>query len=322
MISAIISAFSAVRLATYADYISTETKMGGFLAGTILLAVATSLPELTTTVSASIIGNANIAVGNGLGTIMFNIFILFILDIHFRKKRLFLRVSDDHLYTGLIALILCIISAVGLAVNFSFTVFNVSMTSLTVILVYFIGMRLTSKKQNSESALSKPEPKAKPKKMSLNLKKAVTGFVLYGIIILVAGSALAISGDEMAKSTGLSGTLIGSILVAFTTSIPDAMSTFTALRLANINMALGTILGSNLFNVLVVAIGDGFYFDGSIWEATSDDIIFIALVNFFLTAIIMLIIKRDRTLNTFTYILPALLAVISYLAVVGYVIFG
>ena len=82
ILSAAVSVFSAVKLSGYADIISRNTKIGGLLAGTILLAVATSLPELTATISASVIGNADIAVGNGLGSIIFNIFFLFLLDIY------------------------------------------------------------------------------------------------------------------------------------------------------------------------------------------------------------------------------------------------
>ncbi|WP_413645964.1 hypothetical protein [Marinococcus sp. PL1-022] len=63
-----------------------------------LLAVAASLPELTATISDSVIINADIAVGNGLGSIIVNIFFLFLLAVHFRNKGLFLQVSDEHLY--------------------------------------------------------------------------------------------------------------------------------------------------------------------------------------------------------------------------------
>ncbi|MFD1040269.1 hypothetical protein ACFQ3N_17995 [Virgibacillus byunsanensis] len=80
ILSAVISALSTIQLSTYADTISKETKMGGLLTGTII-PVATSLPELTVTISTSMIHNAGIAVGNGLGSILFNFFVLFVLDI-------------------------------------------------------------------------------------------------------------------------------------------------------------------------------------------------------------------------------------------------
>ncbi|WP_113928783.1 sodium:calcium antiporter [Bacillus sp. P14.5] len=314
-ISAVISSLSAVHLSKHADTISKQTRMGGFLAGTILLAVATSLPELTTTVSASVIGSADIAAGNGLGSILFNTLVLFVLDIYFRKKRLFLRVSHTHIYTGVIALLLCVISAGGLLINHSFSVLNVGLTSFVVAIIYGGGMWLLSR-----TKLEEPSTEENGNKVSENtsIRMAVRKFILFSIAIFIFGSVLSLSGDAISRSTGLSATVVGSFLVALATSLPDAMGVFMALRLGNINMAIGAILGSNIFNILVVAIGDVFYFEGSIWQDTSNDIIYISFIGFVLTAIVMIIIKRDRTRNSFTYILPSLTAVVSYLLVMGF----
>ncbi|WP_158735991.1 sodium:calcium antiporter [Alteribacillus sp. YIM 98480] len=320
--AAIVSAISAIRLSKYADIISKETKIGGLLAGTILLAVATSLPELTTTISASIIGNADIAVGGGLGSILFNIFVLLVLDIFFRNKRLFLHVSDNHIYTGIIALLLCVVSATGLAVNLAFSIVSIGITSITVALIYLLGMWFISSKQNSNNGNTSAEKSSNISDTKIAINQAIRGFILFALVIFVSGSTLSLSGDAMAQNTGISASAVGSILIALATSIPDAMGVFMALKLANVNMAIGTILGSNLFNILVVAIGDIFYFKGSIWQDTSDEMMYLSFVGFFLTAIVMLIIKRDRTRNTFTYISPSMIAVVSYLIVIGFIILG
>ncbi|WP_223703401.1 sodium:calcium antiporter [Sutcliffiella deserti] len=318
IISAIVSAVSAIHLSRHADTISKQTRLGGFLAGTILLAVATSLPELTTTVSASIIGSADIAVGNGLGSILFNTLVLFALDIHFRKKRLFLQVAHTHIYTGVIALLLCVITAIGLTINFSYSVMNIGLTSFVVTTVYVAGMWFISKTQKKEPSAEKAQTKLTE---NTSIRQAALKFVLFSIAIFVFGSALSLSGDAISKSTGISATIIGSFLVALATSLPDAMGVYMALKLGNVNMAIGAILGSNVFNILVIAIGDMFYFRGSIWQDTSDELAYISFVGFLLTALVMIIVKRDRTRNSFTYILPSLLAVASYLIVIGLVLF-
>ncbi|MGM0847281.1 MAG: sodium:calcium antiporter [Bacillota bacterium] len=318
IISAFISALSAVQLSKHADTISKQTKLGGVLAGTILLAVATSLPELTTTVSASIIGNADIAVGNGLGSILFNTLVLFALDIYFRSKRLFLRVSHTHIYTGVIALLLCVVTAAGLIINSSFSVWNIGLTSFIVVIIYVGGMWFISKKQQEEPASEKIETNISE---NSSIRPVIQKFILFSIAIFLFGSALSLSGDAISQSTGLSASFIGSFLVALATSLPDAMGVFMALRLGNVNMAIGAILGSNIFNILVIAIGDVFYFQGSIWQDTNNELIYISFVGFLLTALVMIIIKRDRTRNGFTYILPSLMAVVSYLIVIGIVFF-
>ncbi|WP_281241110.1 sodium:calcium antiporter [Marinococcus luteus] len=317
IISAAVSVFSAVKLSGYADIISRNTKIGGLLAGTILLAVATSLPELTATISASVIGNADIAVGNGLGSIIFNIFFLFLLDIYFRNKRLFLKVSDDHLYTAVIALLLCIVTAGGLMLHYPLSFFGISVISVLVVAIYTGGMLYISKKQKDTADEGK---KASPDQ-NVNIRGTVIKFITFAAIIFVSGSALSISGDLMSSTTGISATAVGSILVATATSLPDAVSVFVALRLANVNMAIGTILGSNIFNVLVTAIGDVFYRGGSIWMDTSDQTTIIAVAGFVLTGLVMIIVKRDRTKNAFTYMMPSLVVVIGYMVMIASILF-
>ncbi|KIL43433.1 hypothetical protein KP77_31390 [Jeotgalibacillus alimentarius] len=100
LFAAVVTIYAAMKLSTYADVISTKTGMGGLLVGTLLLAGATSLPEVTTSFSAVLIGNNDIAIGNLLGSNLFNVFILACFDLYFRKKQLFLQASNDHLYTA------------------------------------------------------------------------------------------------------------------------------------------------------------------------------------------------------------------------------
>lgn len=155
----------------------------------------------------------------------------------------------------------------------------------------------------------------------MNIRRTVIKFITFAAIIFVSGSALSISGDVMSSTTGISATAVGSILVATATSLPDAVSVFVALRLANVNMAIGTILGSNIFNVLVTAIGDVFYRGGSIWMDTSDQTTIIAIAGFVLTGLVMIIVKRDRTRNAFTYMMPSLIVVIGYMVMIASILF-
>ncbi|WP_198030025.1 sodium:calcium antiporter [Oceanobacillus manasiensis] len=320
-LAAALSAYAATRLSSHADTISRETKLGGVLAGTLLLAVATSLPELTVTISAGVIGNAGIAVGNGLGSILFNFFVLFILDLHFRNKRLFLDVSDHHIQTGIVALILCLTTAGALAIKSTWGFYNIGVFSIAIVFVYIFGMWFMSRKQQGPTKNKDNTIEEEPVKSKDSVKRAIRQFILFSVIILITGTALSLSGDALAQNTGISATAIGSILVALSSSIPDAMSVYVALKLTNVNMAIGTILGSNLFNILVIALADPFYTEGSIWQDSSDELMFMSFIGFSLTALTMIIIKRDKTKNTTTYVIPSVIAVVSYFVVVGMFIF-
>lgn len=175
--AAVVSAAAAVRLSTHADSISRNTKLSGFLAGTILLAVATSLPELTATISASVIGNADIAVGNGLGSLLFNIFVLFALDIYFRKKRLFLTVSHDHTYTGIIALLLSTVAAAGLYLQSNLTLAGISITSLAIAVIYILGIWFVSKNNRKQKKKTVPLPQHNFKRKIQRLQLKVFFFL-------------------------------------------------------------------------------------------------------------------------------------------------
>ncbi|WP_077307737.1 sodium:calcium antiporter [Terribacillus halophilus] len=315
IITAALSVYAAIHLSTHADTISRKSKMNGFLTGTVLLAVGTSLPELTATLSAGLIDNPDIAVGNGLGSLLFNLFVLFLFDLHFRSKRLFLQVSKQHLYTGTIALTLCVAAIAALAVTHSYTLFNVSIPSFIIVIIYVVGMYITSKKN-----IDTEPNEAHEKKESLS--QAKFRFFLFAVMILIVGSVLTISGDALAASTGISATIVGSILIAAATSLPDAVSVYTALKLGNSNLAVGTIFGSNLFNIAVIAIADIVYTEGSIWQDTGNNVMVIAIIGFVLTVIAMLILTRKRSRSTLTYSLPSLLVVICYVGTMGYLIFA
>lgn len=290
--------------------ISKQTRLGGMLAGTLLLAVATSLPELTATVSAAVIGNADIAIGNGLGSIIFNFLVLFLLDLYFRKQRLFLRVSDNHFHTGLLSLGLVVIAGLSIYFQLDQSSFGIGLTSWIIVAVYFIGLSLISLKQRKDK---KKEADVPESESSMSLGKIAALFIFYAGIIFFSGSGLSISGDWMASTTGISATVVGSLLIAIATSLPDAVGVYVALRKANINLAIGAILGSNLFNIFVVTVSDGFYRSGSIWISGDSMNIWTAFVGCLLTFAVLLLLKRDKTKNAFTYSLPSLLAIFSYI---------
>ena len=105
-IAALITVVTAVKLSTYADVISEKSKLGGMMVGTLLLAVATSLPEVTTSLTAVFLDNPDIAVGNVLGSNMFNLLIIAVFDLVYRKEKLFSQTSFSHVYTAVLGMFL------------------------------------------------------------------------------------------------------------------------------------------------------------------------------------------------------------------------
>jgi len=100
IITAALIVLAATQLAKYGDIIATRTNMGGMFIGILLLAGATSLPEVLTSISALQQNAPNLAAGNLLGSNTFNMFLLAIIDISFRNQRILRKAALKHAVTG------------------------------------------------------------------------------------------------------------------------------------------------------------------------------------------------------------------------------
>lgn len=114
ILAAALTVFASIKLSQYADVISSKTAMGGMMVGTLLLAGATSLPEVSTSFSAAAIGNADIAVGNMIGSNLFNLFILAGFDFLLRRRRILERASRNNIYTSLLGILLTVLVIMAL----------------------------------------------------------------------------------------------------------------------------------------------------------------------------------------------------------------
>jgi cation:H+ antiporter len=318
-IVALITVLAATKLSTYADVISKKTAVGGMLIGSMLLAGATSLPEITTSYTAIMLNNPNLAVGSILGSNLFNLVILACLDLYFRKDQFFERVWTQHRYTVGIGIFLMFIILFSLRLNVMFIILGIGLDTFIILSGYLIGMIILSKlKQTSKSKVVEPEREAPLP--NLTAKKAMLRFSVAAVIILITGSVLTIAGDRIAVVTGLGASFVGSFLIAASTSLPEAVACFVACKLRNFNLAIGSILGSNLFNILILCGTDIFYRQGPllthvepVHELTTSLVIFLYLLTFYL-----LIRIRPRT--TFNYSIPSMIILFSYI-ITSYYIF-
>ncbi|QOY38756.2 sodium:calcium antiporter [Anaerobacillus isosaccharinicus] len=318
-IVAVITVITATKLSTYADVISEKTAVGGMLIGSMLLAGATSLPEITTSYTAVLLDNPNLAVGSILGSNLFNLVILACLDLYFRKDQFFERVWTQHRYTIGIGIALTFIILFSLRLDVMFIILGVGLDTFIILTGYIIGMIILSKLKQTSKNLTVEPPREAPFP-NLSARKAMVRFLAASMIILVAGSILTIVGDRIAIVTGLGASFVGSFLIAASTSLPEAVACFVACKLRNFNLAIGSILGSNLFNILILCGTDIFYRQGPllvhvepVHELTTSLVIFLYLLTFYL-----LIRVRPRTMVN--YSIPSMLIVFSYI-VTSYYIF-
>jgi cation:H+ antiporter len=245
-------------LSKYADAIAELTGLGRLLVGSVLLAGATSLPELTVDISAVRLGAVDLAVGDLVGSSLMNLLILAMLDLtRHSRGRMLSKQGAAHALSGSVSAALTCLVALGLLTardigNYEVLWFQPAILAIAV--AYLFGVRLVyldqriAQRTAAEKGIELHEPAAR-----MSLGKALGGFAVCAAAILLAGPFLAEAADEIAELTGLGGTFVGTTLVAFCTSLPELVSSLAAVRLGAHDLAIGNVYGSNAFNMILLA---------------------------------------------------------------------
>lgn len=131
-----------------------------------------------------------------------------------------------------------------------------------------------------------------------SLKRAITGFVFAAAVIVAAGIMLSVNADLIARNTGLGQTFVGTMLVAGATSLPELVAAIAAIRIGAYDMAVGNVLGSNIFNILILVVTDIAYTGGSVYHVVSTQHLITAMTAIILSsiAVIGLFYRSKRTI--------------------------
>lgn len=263
---AVLIAFGGVWLTRYGHAIAAHTGLGGTWVGMVLLATVTSLPELVTGISAVTIANApNIAVGDALGSCVFNLAIVSVLDWLHREESLFDRADIGHLLSASFGIMLLGLVAFNLVLGSgpgAWAVGHVGLYTPVIVAFYVFAMWIVF--QHEKRALGRAAREIAQTPPGVSLPTAVRRYAAAAALVLVAGSALPFVGAALARAHGWHASFVGTLFVAFATSLPELVVTIAAVRMGALDMAIANLLGSNLFDVLVIAIDDLFYLPGPI----------------------------------------------------------
>ncbi|MFC1955170.1 sodium:calcium antiporter [Chloroflexota bacterium] len=277
--------FSGRQIAKHGDIIAEKSGLGGVWIGLILLASITSLPELFTGVSAILLVDApDLTVGDLLGANAFNLFNLALLDIAHKNSSIIATASQTHRLTGWLSLMLILVVAISIFISSRF--YNMPMGWIgwytpIIILLYFFSVRkifLFEKHQSThqETKLCYEEESA---------GKAYLYFFISAAFIIGAGIWLATIGEEIAQTYGWGQSFIGSLFLAFTTTLPEITVSFTAMRMGAKDIAVANLIGSNLFNLTIIPIDDLIYLKGPVLAAVSESNLITALAVMLMTLI-------------------------------------
>jgi cation:H+ antiporter len=297
---------AGTRLAGAADAIAARTGLTQAFVGLLLLGVATSLPEIATTVTAALIGNAALVAGNLFGGVALQIAVLAIADVvAVRGALTFFTPQPVLLFQGVMLLLLLSLALAGAVLGEPLSLAGIGGTTVLLLLGYVATVRfsrgdyLPRWKATTEPTVDgnrsthvTEDALGRASTVRLTAETLVSAAVILG-----AGWVLASIGDVLATQTGLGASFVGVALVAASTSLPELSTTLGAVRRGNYAMAVSNILGTNCLEVALFFVADACYREGPILAATDRSALFAGSIGLVVTAIFLLglLERRDRT---------------------------
>ena len=269
--------FAGTKLSRYGDQIAELTSLGRLWIGVVLMAAATSLPEVFTTMSAGWLDAPDLAAGNLFGAGMSNMLTLGLIDLLYRQKRVWQQAALGHTLTATLAMVLTALAAFFVLLRIEVVHLGVGFESVILLILYVLGMRLVfrqedmARRQLEQKAVVEglaEEPGSDGSRRDA-LRYAVRGFSIGALVLLVAAPVLAWSAERIAEESGMTATFIGTSLVALTTSLPELVVSISAVRLGAFDLAVGNLFGSNAFNMAAFFFADLAYRGGGLLSTVS-----------------------------------------------------
>jgi cation:H+ antiporter len=312
-ICALVIFYFGTKLAHYGDQIAELTGMSKAWFGLIMMASVTSLPELFVGISsASIVQSADFAVGDVLGSCVFNLAILSLLDVFSKKTALFSVASQSHVLAGALGIVLFSFVGIGLFLPYDFKITNwIGIGSIVFIVIYLISIKLVYQYDKSHPLSSVPSETIEAKNKT-ELKKVVLFYSLNALFVIGAALLIPHFAEEISNQTGLQKSFIGTLLLAASTSLPEVAVSLAAIRMGAIDMAVGNLLGSNLFNIFILSIDDFFYTKGHILVDASESNIISVFSIITMTAIAIIGLTYRSKSKPFLLAWDTLLILVMY----------
>jgi len=286
-ICTIIIVYSGTKLAKYGDIIAEKTGLGRAWIGLVLMASVTSLPELVTGISSvTFAGVPDIAVGDVLGSCVFNMLILALLDAAHRPQPLSAKAHHGHVLSAGFGILLLGIVAVSLFLGDRIPSIGwIGLYTPLIMGVYLIAMRLVYFYEKRQISAFIKEIAVELQYEKIPAKTAIVHYSIHAIVVVISAIFLPKIGEAIAETTGLGQTFVGNIFIAVSTSLPEVVVSIAAVKMGAINLAVGNLFGSNIFNILILGIDDLFFVKGPLLSLVNQNHAISALSAIAMTAI-------------------------------------
>ncbi len=306
-ISAFFTLYAGNKLAKHGDIIGEKTQLGGLWVGSFILAFVTSLPELSTAIFSQTIKAPDLVFGDIFGSNMFNLTILGFVDIMLLKSSVFSQAHDDHSKTVAVVFLSTLLIILSFYLPYlQYKIFGFSISTILIILIYVLFQMSLFKNSNEQEYTEEMKYEAH------TLKRSVFAFIIYSVIIIISALFLSLSSKQISIILGLNQTFVGSLFIGIVTSLPELTVTISALKLNALDMAIGDLFGSNLFNVVALAISQPFFKGNMFNTIHSNENAMTAIFSIVIMSLILIGIGNKGEKRIFKINSLGLLIVISY----------
>jgi len=306
--------WAGMRLPAYAAAIEARTGMGQAFAGMVVLGGITTLPELATAGSAAAIGSGKLAVNNAFGSVAFNLVLLAVGDaVSGRRALTSIIARPATLMQGVLGMVLLAVAAAAAASTdtpflgaglWTWSLFAATMAALWIASRY--------ERQPAWNVTEQPPPVEPSGILELEFGLPILLLRTGGLamLILIGGITLASSGDEISIRSGIDAGLVGFMLIALATSLPELSTVVGSVKRGHYELAFGDIFGANLFNIALLLVVDLLQPGPPVMIQMDSFEVVAALLGVVLTGfyVIGLLERRDRSLWRMGYDAIAVIA--------------
>ncbi|MDE2744503.1 MAG: sodium:calcium antiporter [Chloroflexota bacterium] len=301
--SAVLILLAAHFLASSADTVADRTGLGRSFIGVVMLATATSLPELATGISSiAWLDAPDLAIGDAFGSNLFNLMIIGLADLYWQNGPVLNAVTRTSVMVGalgagligLATLAIFIYSETDLTDDWYLSPFTILLMLGFVAAMYLIYRH--SQQTQDAPGVDEPEEQAKPDVRRQSLSRALTIYAISAAVVVASAVWLADVGEQIAETMHWAESFVGTQFLAISTSLPEIGTSFAALRLNAPDLAITNVLGSNVFNMGIVLFFDDIAFtDGAVWSAVSTVHIISGMIALLMTMVVIVgIMTRPR----------------------------
>ncbi len=292
---------ASIRATALADVIADRTRLGEAMAGGLVLGAATSLAGVTVSVDAALGGDASYAFSNAVGGIAAQTLFLAIADLLHRRANLEHAAAEPaNLFQAVMLIILLSLPLCAVA-GPDLSYMGVHPISVALFLAYLYGVKLSStvKEDPMWRPVRTPETRQDVPEDDTEPQKSVRGpalrFVSLVAVMGAGGWVISQAGGQFIERFSLSSSLVGSLITAVVTSLPEFVTTLVAVRRGALQLAVGGIIGGNTFDTLFLVAGDVAFREGSIYHAIEPDDIYWLGTGLLMTAVLLAgLILRQR----------------------------